>query len=158
MVRIKSRYVLSELVFGTEKRYRINTYKVQEAINNVVEQIHGYDGLAKVSIGLKVKYLNDYTRMVMITCRRDHHQLLLSALPFVTSLELKQPDQKGYQPVSCFFNTLHCAGTIRCCQKKLIKLNLRKKEEFLKEAKSPEERKRIEEAFRDAESSEDEDE
>ena len=58
MVRVKSRYVLSELVFGTEKRYKLNTYKVQEAVNEVVEKIHGAQGSAKVSIGLKVKYLN----------------------------------------------------------------------------------------------------
>ena len=158
MVRVKSRYVLSELVFGTEKRYKLNTYKVQEAVNEAVEKIHGAAGLARVSIGLKVKYLNDYTRVVMITCRRDHHALLLSALPFVKAVDVKVPEEKQYREVSCFFNTLHVSGTIRGCQEKLLKLNLRRKEEFLGEARTGEERKRIEEAFKDAESSDEEDE
>ena len=105
-----------------------------------------------------MKYLNDYTRAIIITCRRDHHTLLLSALPFIKTVDVKLPDEKHYQEVSCFFNTLHVSGTVRGCQEKLLKLNLKRKEEFLREARTGEERRRIEEAFKDAESSDEEEE
>ncbi|XP_037734640.1 ribonuclease P/MRP protein subunit POP5 isoform X4 [Chelonia mydas] len=49
----------------------------------------------------RVKYLNAYTGIVLLRCRKDFYRLLWSALPFVTYLENRN------QRYSCFFNTLH---------------------------------------------------
>ncbi|XP_076778634.1 ribonuclease P/MRP protein subunit POP5 isoform X2 [Arvicanthis niloticus] len=66
-----------------------------------------------------VRYLNAYTGVVLLRCRKDFYQLVWSALPFITYLE-----NKGHR-YPCFFNTLHVGGTIRTCQKFLIRYNRR---------------------------------
>lgn len=52
-----------------------------------------------------VRYLNAYTGVVLLRCRKDFYQLVWSALPFITYLE-----NKGHR-YPCFFNTLHVGGT-----------------------------------------------
>lgn len=58
-----------------------------------------------------VRYLNAYTGVVLLRCRKDFYQLVWSALPFITCLE-----NKGHR-YPCFFNTLHVGGMCGgCCQ------------------------------------------
>uniref|UniRef100_F7B3D5 POP5 homolog, ribonuclease P/MRP subunit n=1 Tax=Equus caballus TaxID=9796 RepID=F7B3D5_HORSE len=66
-----------------------------------------------------VRYLNAYTGIVLLRCRKEFYQLVWSALPFITYLE-----NKGHR-YPCFLNTLHVGGTIRTCQKFLIQYNRR---------------------------------
>ncbi|EPQ06206.1 Ribonuclease P/MRP protein subunit POP5 [Myotis brandtii] len=66
-----------------------------------------------------VRYLNAYTGIVLLRCRKEFYQLVWSALPFITHLE-----NKGHR-YPCFLNTLHVGGTIRTCQKFLIQYNRR---------------------------------
>ncbi|XP_022266150.1 ribonuclease P/MRP protein subunit POP5 isoform X1 [Canis lupus familiaris] len=68
---------------------------------------------------LYVRYLNAYTGIVLLRCRKEFYQLVCSALPFITYLE-----NKGHR-YPCFLNTLHVGGTIRTCQKFLIRYNRR---------------------------------
>ncbi|KAF5891288.1 ribonuclease P/MRP protein subunit POP5 [Clarias magur] len=60
-------------------------------------------------------YLNAYTGVVILRLRKAHYQLLWSALPFITSIF-----SQG-QRVQCFFNCIHVGGTIRTCQKFLVR-------------------------------------
>lgn len=53
-----------------------------------------------------VRYLNAYTGIVLLRCRKEFYQLVWSALPFITYLE-----NKGYR-YPCFFNTLHVGGMV----------------------------------------------
>lgn len=66
-----------------------------------------------------MRYLNAYTGIVLLRCRKEFYQLVWSALPFITYLE-----NKGHR-YPCFLNTLHVGGTIRTCQKFLIQYNRR---------------------------------
>lgn len=66
-----------------------------------------------------VRYLNAYTGVVLLRCRKEFYHLVCSALPFITYLE-----NKGHR-YPCFLNTLHVGGTIRTCQKFLIHYNRR---------------------------------
>ncbi|KAG8597015.1 hypothetical protein GDO81_002143, partial [Engystomops pustulosus] len=77
------------------------------------------------------KYLNAYTGIIFLRCRKAFHQLLGSSLPFITSLE-----NRG-QRYSCFFNTLHIGGTIRTCQKFLIQYNRKQLAVLLKNCSDP---------------------
>lgn len=52
-----------------------------------------------------VRYLNAYTGIVLLRCRKEFYQLVWSALPFITHLE-----NKGHR-YPCFLNTLHVGGT-----------------------------------------------
>uniref|UniRef100_A0A8D0LAT9 Ribonuclease P/MRP protein subunit POP5 n=1 Tax=Sphenodon punctatus TaxID=8508 RepID=A0A8D0LAT9_SPHPU len=118
MVRFKHRYLLCELVSEDPRcRQCIEERAVSAAVKDAVARTHGDFGLACCSIAFTVKYLNAYTGIVLLRCRKDFYQLLWSSLPFVTYLENKN------QRYLCFFNTLHVGGTIRTCQKFLIQYN-----------------------------------
>ena len=51
-----------------------------------------------------VRYLNAYTGIVLLRCRKEFYRLVWSALPFITYLE-----NKGHR-YPCFLNTLHVGG------------------------------------------------
>lgn len=88
-------------------------------VRDTIARVHGAFGAAACSVGFAVRYLNAYTGVVLLRCRKDFYQLVWSALPFITCLE-----NKGHR-YPCFFNTLHVGGTIRTCQKFLIQYNRR---------------------------------
>uniref|UniRef100_A0A8C3FXE6 Ribonuclease P/MRP protein subunit POP5 n=1 Tax=Chrysemys picta bellii TaxID=8478 RepID=A0A8C3FXE6_CHRPI len=118
MVRFKHRYLLCEIVSEDPRcRQCIDERAVSAAAKDAVARTHGDYGLACCSISFTVKYLNAYTGIVLLRCRKDFYRLLWSALPFVTYLENRN------QRYSCFFNTLHVGGTIRTCQKFLVQYN-----------------------------------
>uniref|UniRef100_A0A8C3FX55 Ribonuclease P/MRP protein subunit POP5 n=1 Tax=Chrysemys picta bellii TaxID=8478 RepID=A0A8C3FX55_CHRPI len=112
------RYLLCEIVSEDPRcRQCIDERAVSAAAKDAVARTHGDYGLACCSISFTVKYLNAYTGIVLLRCRKDFYRLLWSALPFVTYLENRN------QRYSCFFNTLHVGGTIRTCQKFLVQYN-----------------------------------
>ncbi|XP_047552896.1 ribonuclease P/MRP protein subunit POP5 isoform X1 [Lutra lutra] len=71
------------------------------------------------ALSVSLRYLNAYTGVVLLRCRKEFYHLVCSALPFITYLE-----NKGHR-YPCFLNTLHVGGTIRTCQKFLIHYNRR---------------------------------
>ncbi|KAL6088706.1 hypothetical protein STEG23_030221 [Scotinomys teguina] len=120
MVRFKHRYLLCELV-SEDARCRLNLDDrlLGGLVRDTIARVHGTFGAAACSVGFAVRYLNAYTGVVLLRCRKDFYQLVWSALPFITYLE-----SKGHR-YPCFFNTLHVGGTIRTCQKFLIQYNRR---------------------------------
>ncbi|KAM4809502.1 ribonuclease P/MRP protein subunit POP5 [Rhinophrynus dorsalis] len=141
-MRFKSRYFLCELVLE-EPRWRQNIsqgtvlYNVREAI----ARTHGDFGAAACSTSLSVKYLNAYTGIILLRCRKDFYQLLWTSIPFITSL-----DNRG-QRCPCFINTLHVGGTIRSCQKFLIQYNKNQLQLLLKNCTNAEERQAIQKSI-----------
>ncbi|XP_004592140.2 ribonuclease P/MRP protein subunit POP5 [Ochotona princeps] len=120
MVRFKHRYLLCELVSDDPRcRLTLEDRVLIGLVRDTIARVHGTFGAAACSIGFAVRYLNAYTGIVLLRCRKEFYQLVWSALPFITYLE-----NKGHR-YSCFFNTLHVGGTIRTCQKFLIQYNRR---------------------------------
>ncbi|XP_060641359.1 ribonuclease P/MRP protein subunit POP5 [Anolis sagrei] len=118
MVRFKNRYFLCEILCEDPRcRQLIEERTVHSAVKNIVGRMYGDFGLACCSIAFSVKYLNAYTGIVLLCCRRDFYRLLGSSLPFITHLENKN------QRYPCSFNMLHIGATIRTCQKFLIHYN-----------------------------------
>ncbi|XP_029427297.1 ribonuclease P/MRP protein subunit POP5 [Rhinatrema bivittatum] len=118
MVRYKSRYLLCEIVVDDPLcRQNINQGLLLHTLKEAIARAHGDFGAACCSVSFTVKYVNAYTGIVLLRCRKDFYQLLWSSLPFITYLE-----SRG-QRYSCFFHTLHVAGTVRTCQKYLIRYN-----------------------------------
>ncbi|XP_018412902.1 PREDICTED: ribonuclease P/MRP protein subunit POP5 [Nanorana parkeri] len=137
-MRFKSRYFLCELVLeDPRRRQNISQGTVLHTIKEAVTRLHGDFGASAVSIALSVRYLNAYTGIILIRCRKDYHQLLWSSLPFITNLE-----NRG-QRYPCFINTLHIGGTIRTCQKFLIQYNRQQLNLLLKNCTSSNEREAI---------------
>ncbi|XP_066297429.1 ribonuclease P/MRP protein subunit POP5-like [Branchiostoma lanceolatum] len=139
MVRFKHRYVLAELVFGSDLlMYNITQRVVYAAVRDMIEQLHGGYGIGIITPGMTVKYINAYTRMVMVRCRRENLKLLTSAIPFIKHL----PDGKGGQ-LPCFLRTLHVGGSIKACQKWLVEHNRQVLPTLLLRCTSEEEKSRM---------------
>ncbi|XP_007525333.1 ribonuclease P/MRP protein subunit POP5 [Erinaceus europaeus] len=120
MVRFKHRYLLCELVSDDPRcRLSLEDRVLCGLVRDTIARVHGTFGAAACSVGFAVRYLNAYTGIVLLRCRKEFYQLLSSALPFITYLE-----NKGHR-YPCFLNTLHVGGTIRTCQKFLIQYNRR---------------------------------
>ncbi|XP_076020824.1 ribonuclease P/MRP protein subunit POP5 [Genypterus blacodes] len=135
MVRVKSRYLLCEVnVSDRSSLLLLNDRAVREAVKAAVARIHGDYGAALCSIRFSVKYLNAYTGIVMLRFPKSCYKLLWSALPFITSIE------NQWQKIPCFLNCLHIGGTIRTCQKFLIRYNTKQLQRMLPKCKNEEER------------------
>ncbi|KAJ8414763.1 hypothetical protein AAFF_G00022860 [Aldrovandia affinis] len=119
MVRFKSRYLLCELCVSDQSSLQLlDDRAVFTGVRGAVCRAHGDYGAALCSVSFAVKYLNADTGVVFLRCRKSHYRILWSALPFITHLE-----NRG-QKVPCAFNCLYVGGTIRTCQKFLIRYNI----------------------------------
>ncbi|XP_004611141.1 ribonuclease P/MRP protein subunit POP5 [Sorex araneus] len=138
MVRFKHRYLLCELVSDDPRcRLSLEDRVLCNLVRDTIARVHGTFGAAACSIGFAVRYLNAYTGIVLLRCRKEFYQLVWSALPFITYLE-----NKGHR-YPCFLNTLHVGGTIRTCQKFLIQYNRRQLLVLLQHCTDPGEREAI---------------
>ncbi|KAJ8263278.1 hypothetical protein COCON_G00157350 [Conger conger] len=141
MVRYKSRYLLCELCVSDQSSLQLlDERAVFAAVRGAVSSAHGDYGSALCSASFAVKYLNAHTGVVFLRCRKSHYRVLWSALPFITSVE-----SRG-QRVPCFFNCLHIGGTIRTCQKFLIRYNTQQLHRMLRLCHSEAERLEVRKA------------
>ena len=127
-----SRYLLVELVFssaedGNSALTATTPKGLLNAIKEAILSLHGDYGLASVQQSLNVKYLNAITRVFILRCPRDHHKAVWSALTTITSLK----------KVPCAAHVLHVGGTIRSCQRALVKHNQIKLKEMINIASNP---------------------
>uniref|UniRef100_V9LB12 Ribonuclease P/MRP protein subunit POP5 n=1 Tax=Callorhinchus milii TaxID=7868 RepID=V9LB12_CALMI len=142
MVRFKSRYFLCEIVFeNPESRQWMEDKNVFKAVKDAIVQTHGDFGHSCCALRLIVKYLNAYTGIALLRCRKEFYRMLWSALPFITFLENKN------QKYPCFFNTLHVGGTIRTSQKFLIQYNRKQLQFLLKDCTTDAERNSIQKSI-----------
>ncbi|XP_061622460.1 ribonuclease P/MRP protein subunit POP5 [Phyllopteryx taeniolatus] len=142
MVRVKSRYLLCEInVSDRSSLLFLDDRAIAAAVKEAVARIHGDYGAAMCSIRFCVKYLNTQTGMVFLRFPKRSYKLLWSALPFITSIKTR------YQKIPCFLNCLHVGGTIRTCQKFLIRYNTRQLHRMLPSCKNEEEKKQIRKAI-----------
>ena len=150
MVRFKNRYFLLELVpfkidNGNEKvdgrreliRYHNDTIKedardfskneilpsftsasVSSYIRSVVTLNYGQYANSSLLQSLSVKYSNSSTNMVILRVPRDFHSQIWAALTFMTDWPAENPASTSN--IKCIWRSVHCAGTIRSCQKAAI--------------------------------------
>ncbi|KAM9392383.1 ribonuclease P/MRP protein subunit POP5 isoform 1-T1 [Pholidichthys leucotaenia] len=142
MVRHKSRYLLCEVnVSDRAQLLLLNDQAVTAAVKAAVARTHGDYGAALCSIRFGVKYLNAHTGIVFLRFPKSCYKLLWSALPFITSIE-----SRG-KKIPCFLNCLHIGGTIRTCQKFLIRYNTQQLHRMLPECKNEEEKLQVRKAI-----------
>nr|XP_057927151.1 ribonuclease P/MRP protein subunit POP5 [Doryrhamphus excisus] len=142
MVRVKSRYLLCEINVSERNRLLLlDDRAITSAVKEAVARIHGDYGAALCSIRFSVKYLNTHTGMVFLRFPKRFYRLLWSALPFITSIETRG------QKIPCFLNCLHIGGTIRTCQKFLVRYNTRQLQRMLPNCDNEGERKQIRKAI-----------
>ncbi|XP_033123186.1 ribonuclease P/MRP protein subunit POP5-like [Anneissia japonica] len=139
MVRLRNRYLLCEIIF--DERYAnypaVVSNDILSEIKNAVVHTHGDYGMGAVQLGLNVKYLNPHTQIFIVRSRRSSYKIVWTSLPFVNKLCKK----------ICKINTLHCGGTIRTCQKFLLKYQRQQLSGVLLKCQSDEERKAVKESI-----------
>lgn len=150
MVRFKNRYFLLELVpfkFDNENensdgkkeifRYHNDTTKnnnkdfsknetlpsftsasVSSYIRSAVTLNYGQYANSSLLQSLSVKYSNSSTNMVILRVPRDFHSQIWTALTFMTEWPAENPASAAN--IKCTWRAVHCAGTIRSCQKAAI--------------------------------------
>ncbi|XP_042372802.1 ribonuclease P/MRP protein subunit POP5-like, partial [Plectropomus leopardus] len=83
------------------------------------------------------KYLNVDTGIVLLRFPKSCYKLLWSALPFITGIETRG------QKIPCFLNCLHVGGTIRTCQKFLVRYNTQQLCRMLPKCKNEEDKRQV---------------
>ncbi|TDH12520.1 hypothetical protein EPR50_G00047820 [Perca flavescens] len=142
MVRVKSRYLLCEVNVSDRSRLLLlDDRAVAATVKAAVARIHGDYGAALCSIRFSVKYLNAHTGIVFLRFPKKCYRLLWSALPFITCIETRG------QKISCFLNCLHVGGTMRTCQKFLIRYNTQQLHRMLPKCKNEEEKQQVQKAI-----------
>ncbi|KAK3727811.1 hypothetical protein QZH41_008235, partial [Actinostola sp. cb2023] len=107
-------YILAEITFQDGLiDEALSKHVIQDAIKGAVKAVYGDYGLACIQMPLRVKYLNPLTNVVFLACSRNHYKMLKCSLPFIDSLKNR----------ICMFKTLHIGGSIRSCQRFLVKHN-----------------------------------
>ncbi|XP_046904395.1 ribonuclease P/MRP protein subunit POP5 [Hypomesus transpacificus] len=141
MVRFKSRYLLCEVnVTDRNSLSLLDDRSINAMVKGAVSRMHGDYGAALCNIGFTVKYVNAHTGIVFLRCRKSHYRTIWSALPFISILE-----NRGHK-VPCFLNCLHVGGTIRTCQKFLVRYNTQQLHRMLPNCQSEAERLEVERA------------
>ncbi|XP_062240348.1 ribonuclease P/MRP protein subunit POP5 isoform X1 [Platichthys flesus] len=142
MVRVKRRYLLCEVnVSKRSDLLQLDDRAVAAAVRAAVALTHGDYGAAHCLVGFSVKYLNAHTGMVFLRLPKSCYKLLWSALPFITSIEARG------QKIPCFLNCVHVGGTIRTCQKFLIRYNTQQLHRMLPKCKDEEEKQQVRESI-----------
>lgn len=100
---------------------------ILDVVKEAILSLHGDYGLASVQQSLNIKYLNAVTRVMIMRCPRDHHKGVWSALTTITCLN----------KIPCAAHVIHVGGTIRSCQRALVKHNQLKLKEMIATASNP---------------------
>lgn len=144
MVRSKSRYLLCEIyVLDRRRLLLLDDRTISDAVKAAIARTHGDYGAGISSVKLSVKYLNAHTGIVFLRFPKSCYRLLWSALPFITNIETRG------QKIPCFLNCLHVGGTIRTCQKFLIRYNTQQLHRMLPQCKNEEEKRQVRQAILD---------
>ncbi len=108
MVKFKSRYLLIEMNFE-DSNYQLKNVEVSKMVQFLKKQIQlnfGDVGLGKVSKNLQVKYLNNYTNMLIIRIGREFLNLIWTTLALTNTFEGE----------SVRFKVIDTSGTIKKCE------------------------------------------
>ena len=112
MVRVKKRHCLFKLNNLTYKKTGndITCSEIYTSIKSSVLKLYGLLG-NKYLASFQIKYFNIYTNIGYFSCLREYHRKILAALNFVNQIGKFQ----------CNFRSLHVGGTIKNCQRFLVK-------------------------------------
>jgi ribonuclease P/MRP protein subunit POP5 len=91
---------------------------VSTCIRNAVTLNYGQFANSSLLQSLSVKYSNNSTNMIILRVPRDFQEQIWASLTFIT--EWPAENQTIPQQFKCTWRSVHCAGTIRSCQKAAI--------------------------------------
>ena len=89
MVKFKSRYILIEVLYENKSFQKFDESKFAKIISNEVEKNFGEVNLGKIKKNLQVKYVNNYTNMLIIRVGKEYIKLMRSALVLITKIDFE---------------------------------------------------------------------
>ena len=111
MVKFKSRYLLIEVIYEDNKIKKYDTSKFAKIIKNEIEKNFGEISLGKINKNLQIKYVNNYTNMLIITVGKEYIKLMRAAIVLINKIEFEKVRMR----------ILGISGTIKGAEKKATK-------------------------------------
>ena len=111
MVKFKSRYLLIELLYEDKKLQKHDASKFAKIIKNEIEKNFGEISLGKINKNLQIKYVNNYTNMLIIRVGKEYIKLMRTAIVLINKIE--------YENVR--LRILGISGTIKGAEKRATK-------------------------------------
>ena len=111
MVKFKSRYLLIELLYEDKKLQKYDASKFAKIIKNEIEKNFGEISLGKINKNLQIKYVNNYTNMLIIRVGKEYIKLMRTAIVLINKIE--------YENVR--LRILGISGTIKGAEKRATK-------------------------------------
>ncbi|KAH3680808.1 hypothetical protein WICMUC_000159 [Wickerhamomyces mucosus] len=137
MVRLKSRYILFDIIYPPNPNKELSNYSLKNSLTTLhavsnsnpkeilnllrknIELNYGDYGAGLINYSLMVKYFSNKTSTGIIRCSRENHELVTGALLMINQINDR----------NCIFRVIHISGTIKKCEdyaiernKKLMKL------------------------------------
>ena len=111
MVKFKSRYLLIEVIYEDKKLQKYDSSKFAKIIKNEIENNFGEISLGKINKNLQIKYVNNYTNMLIIRVGKEYIKLMRSCLILINKID--------YEKVR--LRILGISGTIKGAEKRATK-------------------------------------
>jgi len=111
MVKFKSRYLLIEVLYEDKKLQKYDASKFAKIIKNEIENNFGEISLGKINKNLQIKYVNNYTNMLIIRVGKEYIKLMRSCLILINKID--------YEKVR--LRILGISGTIKGAEKRATK-------------------------------------
>ena len=90
MVKFKSRYILIEVLYEDKKMQKFDESKFAKIIKNEVEVNFGQICLGKINKNLQIKYVNNYTNMLIIRVGKEYIKLMRAALTLINKIDFEK--------------------------------------------------------------------
>ena len=90
MVKFKSRYILIEVLYEDKKMQKFDESKFAKIIKNEVETNFGQICLGKINKNLQIKYVNNYTNMLIIRVGKEYIKLMRAALALINKIDFEK--------------------------------------------------------------------
>ena len=87
MVIFKSRYILIETLFEDKKNHLFDSGKIANIIKINVENYFGDIGLGKLHKNLQVKYVNNYTNLIIVRIGKENLKIIWTALSMINNID-----------------------------------------------------------------------
>ena len=90
MVKFKSRYLLIEILYEDKKLQKHDASKFARVIKNEIEKNFGEISLGKINKNLQIKYVNNFTNMLIIRVGKEYIKLMKAALVLINKIDFEK--------------------------------------------------------------------
>ncbi len=108
MVKFKSRYFLIETLYENGRNQPFDTAKIGLILKKNIEEYFGDVGLGKLQKNLQVKYMNNFTNLLIIRVGKENFKMIWSVLALINNVD----------GLKARFKVIGISGSIKKCEKR----------------------------------------